>query len=187
MAPPRTISYALFFPALILNLVVFGALGYAISSAIQDGEPGVSRPRVVQLSLFVVIDTEGEGSGIPVLGLVFAGLESLYIIIAIILTFAHVSVPSLAAILVNSLYLIPCYIGGTVSLGIIYDYFRRYFGACNYRGISDDDCHKTYHKFVTLQLIGMIFQLLGLVLIVVDLVRVIRIHRTGKKNKNGSV
>ncbi|KAJ7218893.1 hypothetical protein C8J57DRAFT_1537253 [Mycena rebaudengoi] len=170
MAPPRTISYALFFPALILNLVVFGALGYAISSAIQD-----------------VIDTEGEGSGFPVLGLVFAGLESLYIIIAIILTFAHVSVPSLAAILVNSLYLIPCYIGGTVSLGIIYDYFRRYFGACNYRGISDDDCHKTYHKFVTLQLIGMIFQLLGLVLIVVDLVRVIRIHRTGKKNKNGSV
>jgi hypothetical protein len=91
------------------------------------------------------------------------GLESLYIIIAIILTFAHVSVPSLAAILVNSLYLIPCYIGGTVSLAIIYDYFKRNFGTCNYRGIiSDEDCHKTYHKFVTLLLIGMIFQLLGL-------------------------
>ncbi|KAJ7292436.1 hypothetical protein C8J57DRAFT_1489944 [Mycena rebaudengoi] len=123
MAPPRTISYALFFPALILNLVIIGALGYDISSAIQD-----------------VIYTDTTASIGPALGLIFVGLESLYLIIAIILTFAHVSVPSLAMILVNSFYLIPYYIGRTVSLGTIIDFnYWWQGGICYYRGISEED------------------------------------------------
>ncbi|KAJ7231757.1 hypothetical protein C8J57DRAFT_1533415 [Mycena rebaudengoi] len=170
MPPTRTISLALFTPALVLNLVVIGVLGYAISGAIQD-----------------VIYTDGEGSIGPALGLIFAGLESLYLIVAILLTLAHVSVPSLAAILLDSLYLIPCYIGGAVSLGILIDY--NYFGgpeegSCYSDRISVEACQKTHHTFENLQLAVLISQFMGLVLVVVDLVRIIRIHRAGKKEQD---
>ncbi|KAJ7284456.1 hypothetical protein C8J57DRAFT_693201 [Mycena rebaudengoi] len=167
MSQPRTISYALFFPALICNLVVIAALVYPTTSAIQD-----------------VVYTDGTTIG-PFLGLIFAGLESLYLIIAIILAFAHVAVPSLAAILVDSLYLIPCYLGGTLSLGIItFSYIGQQYGSCYYRAISDRDCREAWHMLEKLQLIGFIFQLLGLLLIIVDLVRVIRIRIHLKKRKD---
>jgi hypothetical protein len=44
MSQPRTISYALFFPALICDLVVIAALVYPTTSAIQDGEPEIMAP-----------------------------------------------------------------------------------------------------------------------------------------------
>ncbi|KAJ7291997.1 hypothetical protein C8J57DRAFT_1274356 [Mycena rebaudengoi] len=167
MSQPRTISYALFFPALICNLVVIAAMVSPTTSAIQD-----------------VVYTDGITIG-PFLGLIFAGLESLYLIIAIILAFAHVVVPSLAAILVDSLYLILCYLGGTLSLGLIihFDYIGQQYGSCYYRGRINDypECRVAWHTLEKLQLIGFIFQLLGLLLIIGDLVRVIRIRIHLKK------
>ncbi|KAJ7125161.1 hypothetical protein C8R44DRAFT_874994 [Mycena epipterygia] len=91
MSQPRTISYALVVPALVLDLFVIAIMGYAASGAVQDK-----------------VYTNGGGIIGPLIGLIVAGLETLYLTIALLLTAATVAVPALAAILVDSL-LIPCY------------------------------------------------------------------------------
>jgi hypothetical protein len=77
-------------------------------------------------------------------------------------------VPSLAAILLDGLYLIPCYIGGAVSLGILIDY--NYFGgpeegSCYSDRINVEVCQKTHHTFENLQLAVLISQFMGLPLL----------------------
>jgi hypothetical protein len=82
------------------------------------------------------------------------------------LAFAHLAVPPLVAIVIDSLYLIPCYLGGILSLGFLinFDYIGEQYGSCYYRGLSNDyeDCRVAWHMLEKLQLIGFIFQLLGM-------------------------
>ncbi|KAJ6533579.1 hypothetical protein B0H19DRAFT_1186308 [Mycena capillaripes] len=116
--------------------------------------------------------------------LITGGLETLYLMVAISLTFANIVVPTLAGILVDSLLLIPCYIVGIILPGffIYWDDLGKEVGSCYYRGpISQDECRTLWHTFGALQLLAMVLQFFGLVLTIVDLVRVIRIHRDLKK------
>ncbi|KAJ7291800.1 hypothetical protein C8J57DRAFT_1492265 [Mycena rebaudengoi] len=115
---------------------------------------------------------------IVVLPILEGGLETIYLIISISLTLANIVIPSLAAILVDSLLLIPCYVVGAVILGLFtdYGYLGDEVGSCSY--VTPADCRMAWHVFGALQILGTILQFLGLVLTIIDLVRVIRIRRT---------
>ncbi|KAF7348989.1 hypothetical protein MVEN_01419900 [Mycena venus] len=161
---PRTIKYALAFPSLICSLIVIIAMGYLASSDFQDR-----------------IYTDGLGPVGPLTDLVVGVLETLYLIIAISLTFTNIVVPTLTGILVDSLLLIPCYIIGISLPGsfIYWDYLGNEVGDCFL--IPHEECRTLWHTFGALQLLAMVLQFFGLVLTIIDLVRVIQIHRDLKK------
>lgn len=131
-----------------------------------------------------------------------AGLETLYLTIALALTVATVAVPALAAILVDSLLLIPCYLAGILALGLStnWDYLGDRVGTCGPHISNGGACRRAWHVFGALQILGMGLQILGLcvlrlltirllsltkcrVLAVVDLARVIRIRRAARSTK----
>ncbi|KAJ6605297.1 hypothetical protein DFH09DRAFT_1121114 [Mycena vulgaris] len=166
---PRTISYALAVPALICNLIVIVSMSYLISDHFQSQ-----------------IYTDGEGAIGPFIGLLLAALESLYLIIAIILAFKSVEVPPLAAILVDSLFLIPCYIAATIFLGLFVE-FRSSGGECAWHRPTEEECLALWNTLEALQILAMVLQIIGLVLIFIDLVRVIRIRRATLRKRTDSL
>ncbi|KAJ6527718.1 hypothetical protein B0H19DRAFT_1195571, partial [Mycena capillaripes] len=117
-------------------------------------------------------------------------LETLYLIVVILLTFSNIMVPTLALILVDSLFLIPCYIIGIIlpAFFIYWDYLGKVFGDCpSLVPIPDEECRTLWHTLGALQLLAMVLQFFGLVLTIIDLVRVIRIHRDLKNKASNEV
>ncbi|KAJ7448991.1 hypothetical protein FB451DRAFT_1288338 [Mycena latifolia] len=157
MSQPRTISYALTVPAIVLDIVVIALMGYAASGAVQD-----------QLA------TDGFGPIGPYVCLTAAALETLYLAIALALLAA---VPTLAVILLNSLFLIPCYLAGIIGLGNTID--GGVSGACNH----ESPCRRPWHVLGALEIAAMALQIFGLVLALIDLVRVIHIRRVQNRGR----
>ncbi|KAJ7838507.1 hypothetical protein B0H14DRAFT_2588544 [Mycena olivaceomarginata] len=145
---PRTIKYALAFPSLICSLIVIISMDIFLALTFRIG--------------FTPMGSGGVG---PAADLVVGGLETLYLIIAISLTFANIVVPTLAGILVDSLFLIPCYIIGIIlpSFFIYWDYLGKVVGSCYDRvPIPQDECRTLWHTLGALQLLAMVLQFFGL-------------------------
>ncbi|KAJ7712932.1 hypothetical protein B0H14DRAFT_3523675 [Mycena olivaceomarginata] len=143
---PRTIKYALAIPSLICSLIVIISMGYLSSSNFQDR-----------------IYTDGIGGVGPAADLVVGGLETLYLIIAISLTFANIVVPTLAGILVDSLFLIHVTSSESsflvsLSTGII---SGRRLELLLSGPIPQDKCRTLWHTLGALQLLAMVLQFLA--------------------------
>ncbi|KAJ7151914.1 hypothetical protein C8R43DRAFT_1004647 [Mycena crocata] len=181
---PHIISYALSLPALLANVVIFGTMGYIASSAIQDSKC-TSFQSVVPLRRFEEIYTDGIGAIGPMIAIIIAAIESGHFVIVIILKLANKPIASLAVILLDSLLLIPCY---AVALGILPSLNGSWGvddGSCSYSGrVSRGDCRSAWRQYRTMYIVAMALQGFGLLLVLIDLARVIRIHRAEKLNKN---
>ncbi|KAJ7873160.1 hypothetical protein B0H13DRAFT_2280146 [Mycena leptocephala] len=164
---PRTISYALTVPALIANLVIIITMAYLMSPAFEQGTK---------------LDTDGDLFLGPLIALIITGIETLYLIIAIVLTVTNVAVPALAAILLDCLLLIPSYIVEIILVGILNDGWQWPIqnGCYPKPGSSVEDCRAAWRLIAGVNILAMVLQSFGLVLAVIDCVRVIRIHRSNK-------
>jgi hypothetical protein len=123
---------------------------------------------------------DGEGIIGPLIGLIVVGalqipcqqvvLETLYLAIVLALTAA---IPTLAAILLNSLLLIPCYLTGVLALGlsVYWDYLGDQVGTCGAQISNLGACRRAWHVFGALQIVAMALQILGLCVLCLHVIR----------------
>jgi hypothetical protein len=70
------------------------------------------------------------------------------------------TLPTLAAILLHSLFLIPCYLAGAITLGVNLDWDD--LGGQDGECFRESGCRDTWHILNALEIAAMVLQLVGL-------------------------